>query len=165
MRTSRAAPVRRWAIWAAAAVGLFNALPSYYWAFGGSALLPSIGQWLIDMRDGRPWLTGSALLGVAVVKTLAAVLPLGLLAGARRGTPLRGGLVVLIAVGLTVYGTAGIVVNGLLLGWPGSEPEDPTARLGQAALWYPMLLLWGLLLGLGLRGGRRRPDDSSPSQA
>ncbi|MBO0596732.1 DUF3995 domain-containing protein [Nesterenkonia sp. E16_7] len=158
-------------IWCAGLLGLLNAAPSYYWAAGGDALLGSIGQWLIDLRADMPGLTGLALLGIALGKTGAAVVPL---VAARQLTSRRliprqlssrrstsheptsrqarwWNLSRLVAAGLIVYGAAGLLINAGLLLWPGLDLQDPTARLGQALLWYPMLLLWGLVLAAGLR--------------
>lgn len=167
-------------LWCAGLLGLLNAAPSWYWAFGGEALLESIGQWLIELRADMPALTSLALLGIALGKTLAAVIPLvaarllmsqvpraqgesfGLQAP-RRGGRGRGGrgrrglgralwnLSRLVAAGLIIYGAAGLVINAGLLLWPGLELQDPAARRGQALLWYPMLMIWGLVLAGGLR--------------
>lgn len=168
-------------IWCAGLLGALNAAPSYYWAFGGDALLESIGQWLITLRAEMPVLTGAALLGIALAKTLATVIPLlaarslysgsAASAAARPAAPgpstpasatteserdrsrrvLWWNLSRVIAAGLILYGAAGLVVNAGLLLWPGMELQDPSARWGQALLWYPMLLLWGLVLAAGLR--------------
>lgn len=169
-------------IWWAGLLGLLNAAPSYYWAFGGDALLGTIGTRLIDLRDEMPVLSILALLGIAVGKTLAALIPLvaaRLLKaraqsspgprsasaasapsmGSRRQAASRLGqrpelwwnLSRLIAAALILYGAAGLLVNAGLLLWPGLDLQDPTARLGQALLWYPMLLSWGLVLAAGLR--------------
>lgn len=148
-------------IWCAGLLGLLNAAPSYYWAAGGDALLGSIGQWLIDLRTDMPGSTGAALLGIALGKTLAAVVPL-VAAHQLKSHQLtahqstsrrvcRWNLSRLVAAGLIVYGAVGLLINAGLLLWPGLELHDPTARLGQALLWYPMLLLWGLVLAAGLR--------------
>lgn len=147
-------------IWGAALLGLLNAAPSYYWAFGGDALLPSIGQWLIDLREAMPVLTGLALLGIALGKTCAAIIPLvavhALPAGAAGSSRRRAHRVLwwnasrLVAAGLILYGAVGLLINTGLLLWPGLSLQDPAARLGQALLWYPMLLLWGLVLAAGL---------------
>lgn len=153
-------------IWCAGLLGLLNAAPSYYWAAGGDALLGSIGQWLIDLRADMPGLTGLALLGIALGKTGAAVVPLVAAhqlrshrPTSRRLTSRHGNsgrvrcwnLSRLVAAGLILYGAAGLLINAGLLLWPGLDLQDPTARLGQALLWYPMLLVWGLVLAAGLR--------------
>ena len=164
-------------IWCAGLLGLLNAAPSYYWAFGGDALLESIGQWLIELRTDMPVLTSLALFGIAVGKTLAAGIPFlaahqlpgsGVQGPDVQGPDERGpalqrssglwsravlwwNLSRLIAAGLIIYGAAGLLINAGLLLWPGLELQDPTARLGQALIWYPMLLVWGLVLAAGLR--------------
>lgn len=138
---------------AAAALGLLNALPSYYWAFGGEWMIATIGQWLILWRDQSPVAAGAALLLIAVVKTAAAILPV--VVHRRRWRPVRSlrTLCWIIVIALVVYGAAGAsfslsVLGGLI------EPSgsvDTVARMGHAFLWHPMLLLWGCVLGLGLR--------------
>ncbi|MCH8563600.1 hypothetical protein LTH96_11055 [Nesterenkonia sp. LB17] len=153
-------------IWCAGLLGLLNAAPSYYWAFGGDALLETIGQWLITLRTDMPVLTSLALLGIGLGKTLAVVIPLvaarlltssplpsqRLTSRSRRPRPaLWWNLSRLIGAGLILYGAAGLGINAGLLLWPGLDLQDPTARLGQALLWYPMLLVWGLVLAAGLR--------------
>lgn len=138
---------------AAAALGLLNALPSVYWAFGGEALIATIGQWLIDFRDASPVVAGAGLLLVAVMKSAVAVLPVALYRDLGRPAQLGrtlcwGGAVVLI-----VYGTLGAAFSlSVLVGLletPGAV--DVSARMGHAFLWHPMLLLWGALLAEGLR--------------
>ena len=158
-------------IWCAGLLGLLNAAPSYYWAFGGDVLLQTIGAWLIELRAETPILTGVALLGIGLGKTLAVVIPL-VAAQQLRSLPVsshpmtsqrlevrgRGAHPVLwwnlsrlIAAGLIVYAAVGLLINAGQLLWPGLELQDPTARLGQALLWYPLLLAWGLVLAVGLR--------------
>jgi hypothetical protein len=61
------------------------------------------------------------------------------------------GAVILVAygVGNTVGAWIGIATgNGI-----------SAATLGHAALWDPLFLIWGLLLGLGLRAARTRDRD------
>ncbi|WP_218221206.1 DUF3995 domain-containing protein [Nesterenkonia sp. Act20] len=148
-------------IWGAAALGLLNAAPSFYWAFGGDALLDTIGQWLVDLRGRYPVLIGSGLLGIALGKSAAAVVPLVAVYGLAARRALWWNLSRVVALALILYGAAGTAINLGLLLWPGLTVEDPTARWGQALLWYPMLLLWGLVLSLGLR--RKRVSMGGPS--
>lgn len=150
-------------IWGAAGLGLLNAAPSVYWAFGGDALLYTIGQWLIDLRAGSPMLIGAGLLGIAVGKSAAAVIPLVAVHGLAARRALWWNLSRIVALALTLYGAAGMVINLGLLLWPGLAVEDPTARWGQALLWYPMLLLWGAVLSLGLHRWRQRVSAGGPT--
>lgn len=150
-------------IWAAAALGLLNAAPSVYWAFGGVALLETIGQWLIDLRGRSPLLIGMGLLGIALGKSAAAVIPLVATYGLAARRVLWWNLSRLVAMALILYGAAGLVINLVLLLLPGLTVEDPTARWGQALLWYPMLLLWGLVLGVGLHRWRSRVSEGGPT--
>lgn len=148
-------------IWGAAALGLLNAAPSVYWALGGDALLDTIGQWLVDLRGRSPVLIGSGLLGIALGKSAAAVIPLVAVHELAARRVLWWNLSRIVALALILYGAAGTAINLGLLLWPGLTLEDPTARWGQALLWYPMLLLWGLVLSLGLR--RRRVSMGGPT--
>ena len=141
-------------IWCAGLLGLLNAGPSVYWAFGGDFLMDTIGQWLIDLRTEMPVLTGLALLGIALGKTVAVLVPLLAVFVQGRHRVLWWNLARIIAAALVLYGAAGLLINAVLLLWPGLVLTDPTARIGQALIWYPMLLVWGIVLALGLRRWR-----------
>jgi hypothetical protein len=152
LRPHRADRLPAGLLWAAGIIGLLNAAPNFYWAFGGDLLLATIGMWLVELRSDSPLLTGLALLTIAVVKTTASLLPL-LLLGDSRYRRLGWRVAVLACLGLILYGAVGVAVNLALLLF--TSVEDPTGRIGQAAIWYPMLLLWGLVLALGLRAVQR----------
>jgi hypothetical protein len=139
-------------LWAAGIIGLLNAAPNFYWALGGDLLLETIGMWLVELRSDSPLLTGLALLTIAVAKTTASLLPL-LLLGDSRYRRFGWRVAVVTCLGLILYGAVGVAVNLALLLF--TSVEDPTGRIGQAAIWYPMLLLWGLVLALGLRAVQR----------
>ena len=141
-------------IWCAGILGLLNAAPSVYWAFSGNLLLDTIGQWLIDLRAEIPVLTGISLLGIALGKTVAVLVPLIAVYVLGQRHVLWWNLARVIAAALVLYGAAGLLVNAVLLLWPGVVLADPTARVGQALIWYPMLLVWGVVLAVGLRRWR-----------
>lgn len=132
---------------AAAAIGLLNAAPNLYWAFGGDRLLETIGMWLVELRADSPTMVGIALVMVTAVKIGVSVLPL-LLRGPLRRRRFGWWAAVGASAGLILYGAGGAAVNTALLIL--TAVEDPTARVGQAAIWYPMLLVWGIVLARGL---------------
>ncbi|GIL36095.1 DUF3995 domain-containing protein [Phycicoccus sp. DTK01] len=63
---------------------------------------------------------------------------------------------VLVAVALVLYGLANTVAANLALTGALGPVEDLVAVRGHAWLWAPLFLAWGLALGAGLRGARRR---------
>ncbi|RJN32316.1 DUF3995 domain-containing protein [Nesterenkonia natronophila] len=139
-------------LWAAGIIGLLNAAPNFYWALGGELLLETIGMWLVELRSDFPLRTGIALLTIALTKTTASLLPL-LLLGHSRHRRLWWSAAVVVCLALILYGAVGVALNLALLLF--TSVADPTGRIGQAVIWYPMLLLWGLLLALGLRAVMR----------
>lgn len=136
----------------AAVLGLLNAAPNLYWALGGDFLLDTIGEWIIQLQADAPVLIGGALVLIFTVKTAVSLLPLLLLGRLRNSRPLRVAAITASAA-LILYGASGAVVNVVLLVF--TDVQDPTGRIGQAAIWYPMLLIWGLVLAGGLRTLRR----------
>ena len=73
------------ALMIAAGVGTVHALVTIYWAFGGSALLQTVGPDMVALFAGRRWL----LLPVAAVKLTVAVAPVVLNAVPGPGAPSR----------------------------------------------------------------------------
>lgn len=65
---------RRFA-WAALFFGLVHASWSFYWAFGGTWMLDTVGQWAVVSQLERPVQTFLVLIGIGVLKTAAAVIP------------------------------------------------------------------------------------------
>lgn len=143
---------------AAAVVGLLHALPSLYWALGGTALLSTVGAEAEAYRRESPGQATALLLAVVVVKVAGAVVPV---LNHQQRLPLprlwRGigwagsGLLVL-------YGSLYAAVSGAALAGLVGDPDDQdrTALLGHALLWDPLFALWGVLLGLAL--WRTRPE-------
>ena len=154
-------PLSRALVWVAAAVGVVHAGFSSYWATGGRWLLSTVGQWAVDLSDRSPVAAGAGLGIVALVKLLAAVVPVAVAYGQVprpalwRGVSWVGGLLLVVYGGLNV-----VVSNAVLLG--AVRPEggyDADAMRGHAHLWDPLFLLWGSALVLSLwfsRGCARR---------
>ncbi len=148
-------------LWAAMVLGLVHAFWSFYWAFGGTWMLDTVGQWAVVSQLHRPVQTLLVLLGIGLVKTAAAVIPVlveyGKLGGRRfwRAISWVGG------VGLVVYGgvyaaTALLVLVGVVA--PGEDYNRPV-MLGHALLWDPLFFFWGLCLVISLiltRGSKPR---------
>jgi hypothetical protein len=150
--------------YAAAAWAFLFAIPSIYWAAGGS-----IGEETIaaDIEEalgelGEPWFV--ALTGIA--KVIAGLLPLALVLVPLDNTPRHAlALVVaLIGVGMILYAVANLIEHGLML----PDVIDTPGSLGRSALhwhfffWDPWWLLGGILFvvaarcALSLEPGRAR---------
>ncbi len=138
-------------------LALVHALPSFYWATGGDALLWTVGSWAVDMHRENPQQTAVLLAIVGVVKVCGGVVPV---LNARGLLPLRG-LWTKLSIGgaalLIVYGAANILAGGAsLMGLLGpTSSGDRHALLGHVLLWDPLFLLWGLALAAGLLTARR----------
>ena len=94
-------------VWVAGVAGALHAAASLYWALGGQWLLATVGQWAVDLSAEAPLAAGIALAFIALLKLLAATIPIGLAYGrvpwARvwRALSWAGGLL------LIAYGGAG----------------------------------------------------------
>lgn len=139
----------RWAMVAAFA----HALPSLYWASGGTFGVASLGEWAPAWRAESPVFVTFALVGIFIVKAVAGVVPL---LATRRLIPwprLWRGLSWGGAVLLVIYGAANISIGGLALAGVLEGPATDAARtalLGHVFLWDALFLLWGVLLVAGL---------------
>lgn len=159
---------RRWLL-AAAGCGLVHAAFSAYWAFGGTWLADTVGQWALDWYRTQTTAAMIALLVISAVKGVVAIGPV-----LNESRPLPGyrrwrGLCWLGGSVLLLYGLVNMVGAWLVLAGAVSSPSssDRPALLGHAALWDPLFALWGGFLLAGLvasRGRRRRPaeQDSAP---
>ena len=107
----------------AAGVGTVHALFTIYWAFGGSALLQTVGRDMVTLFAGRRWL----LLPVATVKLAVAVAPVVLDRRSWPWRPLTRGLAWSAATVLIFWGGINTVVGNLVLGAPSNPPEATTA--------------------------------------
>lgn len=154
-------------VWTAAVVGVLHAAFSAYWALGGQWLLATVGRWAVRLSEEFPVRAGLVLGLVALVKLVAAVVPVGVAYGrvprprTWRAISWVGGLV-LVAYGGVNTVVALAVVAGLVV------PEggyDAVAITGHAFLWDPLFLLWGgaLVLHLLLSRPAGRADGSAAS--
>jgi hypothetical protein len=139
------------------AAGVLHAAASLYWAVGGRWLLATVGQWAVELSAQAPVVAGIALGLVALVKLLAATVPIGVAygkvrwAGFWRAVSWVGGLL-LVVYGVINIGVSAAVLGGLI------HPEggyDPDAMRGHAYLWDPLFFVWGSVLVLSLWFSRR----------
>lgn len=149
---SRRTRLSRAAVWAAAAFGLVHAVFSAYWALGGDWLLRTVGAWAVGLRDDSPTAATLGLGGIALVKAVAAVVPV-LVAYGR--LPWRRFWRAVSWVGgcfLVLYGGVNVVVSGAVLAGfitPDGGFDRP-AMIGHAFLWDPLFALWGAALVVSL---------------
>jgi Protein of unknown function (DUF3995) len=141
-----------WAAYAACWVALAYAVVSFYWAFGGTAGIDTLGGRLEELaRIGDPvvlWLAGAA----GVAKLAGAALALALVRPLGRVVPWRV-LVVAAWVGavvLVLYGGVNVVAGALALGGvvEVAGGVDRTALWWHVLVWDLWFVVWGVLLGL-----------------
>jgi Protein of unknown function (DUF3995) len=141
-----------WAAYAACGVALASAVVSFYWAFGGTAGIDTLGGRLEELaRDEDPlvlWLAGAA----GVAKLAGAALALALVRPWGRVVPRRV-LVVAAWVGavvLVLYGGVYVVAGALVLGGvvEVAGGVDRTALWWHVLVWDLWFVVWGVLLGM-----------------
>ena len=141
-------------------IGLAYALISAYWALGGTWLLDTVGIAL--SKPGQAGRTAALLTvwAAAVVKAIAAVLPLAAAGGWRwvAVRPVRvlawAEAVILTAYGLVLTATGLLVQAGVIAAAPDA---DRRALRWHAYLWDPWFLVWGILVVIALLRSRPRP--------
>jgi hypothetical protein len=145
--------------WAAFAVGVLYAAISVYWGLGGTWLLDTVGGSLERLGRARSASVLAAVWAAAMLKLIAAVLPVRAVDGrgvARRDRVLRRlawfetGILVVYGLVLSVVGwlvQAGVVSAG--------AHADHRALAWHAYLWDPWFLVWGLLVLAALVRARR----------
>lgn len=145
----------------AAVAGLVHAAFSAYWAAGGTWLVETVGAAADALRAYGAVTTVLVLAVIAVVKALAAVLPVlvhdGRLPRLRR--PVRaaswvGGSVLLLYGGASTL-VAALVVSGVV---QPSGPVDDASMVGHLLLWDPLFAVWGASLLVGLARSRHDGD-------
>lgn len=147
---ARAVPRQiRWALIVAAVAGTGHGLFSLYWAAGGTWLVETLGEDIVQTFADKLWL----LLPVGVLKVGFALLPLLL---AERGRPIPRVLRLVLwlgAITLVVWGGLNTVIAHLVLAGA-IQPTggyDHRGMIGHAWIWDPLFLLWGAALVVGLR--------------
>lgn len=143
---------------AAAVAGMVHALPSLYWALGGTALVSTLGEWAASWQRESPGEVAVLLSLIFLAKLAGATLPLANERGLLPAPRLWRGLFWCAAVLLVAYGAANVIAAlAALTGMIGTaQTMDTAALLGHAFLWDPLFLVWGLLLVAALRTSRPR---------
>lgn len=149
-------PARRpgplsWAAYAACALALLSAVPSFYWALGGTAGLDTVGGAIEELalsHDAKGVALGA---GAGVVKLAGGLLALALVRPWGRVVPRRlrlgaawGGSVILTLYGGLLVAVGALVLTGVI---DPSGPVDRTALRWHVMLWDAWFLAWGLMLG------------------
>ncbi|HEV8166716.1 MAG TPA: DUF3995 domain-containing protein [Actinomycetota bacterium] len=149
-----------WA-YAASALALLYAVPSFYWALGGTAGLDTVGGAVEELaRTGG--LAGVALgMGAGVLKVAGGLLALALVRPWGRAIPRRllAGAAWAASVVLTAYGGLLVVAGALVLTGliRPAGPVDRTALRWHVLLWDLWFLVWGLVLGVAAWQYGREP--------
>ena len=140
-----------WAAYAACALAWLYAVPSLYWALGGTAGLDTVGGAIEELARTRDPAGITLALGAGVLKVAGGLLALALVRPWGRAIPRRLllGAAWTASVVLTCYGGLLVAVGALVLTGLISPtgPVDRTALRWHVLLWDLWFLLWGLLLG------------------
>ena len=160
-----------WAAYAACALALLSAVPSFYWALGGTAGLATVGGTIEELARARDP-AGIALgIGAGALKLAGGLLALALARPWGRAVPRRLllGAAWAAAAVLTAYGGLLVAVGASVLAGVlrPAGPVDRTALWWHVLLWDLWFLVWGLLLGMAAwhhgrasldrEAGHRRP--------
>jgi hypothetical protein len=141
-----------WAAYAASALALLYAVPSFYWALGGTAGLDTVGGAIEELGRSRDPAGVALGIGAGVLKVAGGLLALALVRPWGRAIPRRLllGSAWAASTVLTAYGGLLVVVGTFVLtGFISpSGPVDRTALRWHVLLWDLWFLVWGLLLGV-----------------
>jgi Protein of unknown function (DUF3995) len=144
-----------WFAYFAAVLGTAYAGVSAYWAIGGTGLLDTVGGSLERTARTGGTAVVAALWAVALLKLVAAGLPLGALSatpGSRRRRVLcrlaKLEVVILVGYGLPLTGVGLLVQAGVI---SRGAHADPRGLAWHVFLWDPWFLIWGLAVALALR--------------
>jgi hypothetical protein len=155
-----------WAAYTACALAWLYALPSLYWALGGTAGLDTVGGAIEELARTRDP-AGIALgLGAGILKLVGGLLALALVRPWGRVIPRRLllGAAWAASLVLTVYGGLLVTVGALVLTGliSPSVPVDRMALRWHVLLWDLWFLVWGLLLGVAAwRYGRESHGEGT----
>jgi hypothetical protein len=145
-------PRTTWAAYAACALALLSAIPSFDWATGGTSGLATVGGAIEELARARDPAGVALGVGVGVLKVAGAVLALALVRPWGRRVPRRlvGGVAWAAGVVLTLYSGLLVAVGALVLTGV-IRPAGPVDRMAlrwHVLLWDLWFLVWGLLLGV-----------------
>ena len=151
----------------ATGLGLASAAVSAYWAFGGTALLDTVGGEIERWGRERSTSVLVTLWLIVILKVIGAGAPLVFVGGAAGYLPVWTraprvrGLGWIAAVGLTVYGcvlsVAGLLVEAGVI--DAADDADEHALAWHAFFWDPWFALWGAAFALAM--WRSRPHAST----
>jgi hypothetical protein len=152
-----------WAAYAACALALLSAIPSFYWAAGGTIGLDTVGGAIEELARARDPAGVALGIGAGVLKVAGGVLALALVRRWGRRVPRRllGGVAWAASVVLTLYGGLLVAVGALVLAGVVRPAGlvDRTALRWHVLLWDLWFLVWGLLLGVAAwQYGRQSRD-------
>ena len=125
-------------------------------------MLDTVGQWAVVSQLAQSVQTFFVLLGIGLVKTAAAVIPVAVEYGKLGGRRFWRLISWIGGSGLVIYGgvyaaTALLVLTGLIA--PGADYNTPV-MLGHALLWDPLFFFWGLSLVISLILTRRHETSA-----
>jgi len=154
------------AAWAAFAFGAAYAAVSAYWGLGGTGLLDTLGGTLGKLAHSAS--AGALILvwAVAVLKLVAALLPLAAIRLAERSSARQWARALswVTAATLTVYGLAltgvGLLVQAGVI--TAAAHADRRALAWHAFLWDPWFLCWGMLVTTAMVASRRSARAAAP---
>jgi hypothetical protein len=151
------------AAYAACALALLYAVPSFYWALGATAGLGTVGGRIEELgraHDPRAFALGAV---AGILKVAVGLLALALVRPWGRAVPRRLllGAAWTASMVLTVYGGLLVAVGALVLTGVISPagPVDRTALRWHVLVWDLWFLVWGLLLGVAARQFMGEPPD------
>src|SRR5512133_1195651 len=141
-----------WAAYAAWALALLSAVPSFYWAAGGTIGLDTVGGAIEDLARARDPAGVALGIGAGILKVAGGLLALALVRpwGQRVPRRLLLGVAWAASVILMAYGGLLVAVGALVLAGAISPagPVDRMALWWHVVLWDLWFLVWGLLLGV-----------------
>ncbi|MBF0748624.1 MULTISPECIES: DUF3995 domain-containing protein [Mammaliicoccus] len=120
--------------------GLVHTLFSLYWAFGGTAGLLSVGSWVFTFNAQWGIWMNLMLIVVGLFKGIATLAPLYLM---KTYNKILFYISCIGSVFLMIYGGLNTVVGWLKL-LQVIQYHDFYTTFGQAMVWDPLFLLWGI---------------------